>query len=155
MSTPLYRPHTELVAVAWVRGVPGIPAGGVGTTLPADASTWPEGFVQVSVVGGSPDRDVPTRRSVVQLDCWAANRGSKPSWGRANQSLEVIAHHCYGNTPSSAVPVQRRVTLPTGYLDARVLTAEVLTDPRRIPSDEARYAHYSMDVLLTWVAVDA
>lgn len=150
--TDLFHPHTELVAVAWLKGVPGVPAGGVGTTLPGDASTWPDGFVQVTGAGGSPNRDVPQRHSVVQLDFWAANRGAKPAWGRANQLAECIIDHCYDNSVSAATPVQRHVTLPAGYLGARVQTAEALTDPRRMGGDEARYGHYSLDLLLAWVA---
>jgi len=150
----LHRPNSELVAVAWVRGVPGIPAGAVGTTLPGDSNAWPDGFVQIGVVGGSPGRDVPERRPVLQLDFWAAG-GSRPAWGRANQLAERIVEHCYSSTVSAATPVQRFVALPAGYLGARVQTAEVLREPRRLPADEARYARYSLDLLLTWVEVAA
>jgi len=152
----LFLPHTELVAVAWLRGIPGIPSSGVGTTLPRDSSAWPDGFVQVtSGVGGGPHRDVPQHQPVVQVDCWAANpSGSRPPWGRANQLAEIIAAHCYGGI-NDAHPVQRRVSLPDSYQDARVQSAIVLTDPRRVEGDEARYACYSIDLQLFWVPVIA
>lgn len=148
-----FLPHSELVAVAWLKGIPGIPAGAVGTTLPADTSAWLDGFLQVSVVGGSPHRDVPQHQPVVQVDCWAANpSGARPPWGKANQLAERITAHCYGNV-NDALPVQRVVTLPDGYQPARVQSAYVVTEPRRIPADEARFARYSLDLQLFWVAV--
>lgn len=145
--------NSELVAVAWVRGVPGIPDEGVGTTLPGDATKWPAGFLQISVVGGDKDRDLPIHRPVIQVDAWFANRGSKPSWGAANQLLELIATHCWVDKVGDPSPAHRPVTLPTGYQRARVQEARVLTDPRRVPADEARYAHYEMDLQLAWVAL--
>ena len=50
-------PNTELVAVSWIKGIPGIPVSSVSTTLPSDNTTWSaSGFIQVPfVVGGSPD----------------------------------------------------------------------------------------------------
>ena len=146
-------PHTELVAVAWLKGITDVPSAAVGTTLPKDATTWLDGYVQVSVVGGSKHRYVPQGQPVMQLDCWAANRGgAKPPWGKANQLAETIAQHCYGGV-NSAAPVQRTVALPAGYQGARVQSAYVLSDPRRVLSDEARYACYSLDLQLFWVAV--
>jgi len=148
-----FYPHTELVAVAWLKGIPGVPSGAVGTTLPADAGAWPEGFVQVSVVGGSKHRDVPQHEPVLQVDCWAVNpSGAKPPWGRANQLAERICQHCYGGI-NDPLPVQRVVTLPDGYQRARVQSAYVVAEPRRITADEARYARYSLGVQLFWVAV--
>ncbi|GIH26070.1 hypothetical protein Aph01nite_43800 [Acrocarpospora phusangensis] len=147
------RPHSELVAVAWLRDVPGVPDGAVGTTLPGDASKWPDGFLQVSVVGGDKDRDIPVHKPVLQIDAWYANQGSKPSWGRANQLLEMVAAHCWSDRVGEPSPSQRPVTLPSGYQGARVQAAMALTDPRRVPADEARYAHYEMDLALHWVAI--
>lgn len=148
-----FLPHTELVAVAWLKGIPGIPAGAVGTTLPADIKAWPDGFLQISVVGGGKDRYVPQHQPVVQVDCWAANPGgARPPWGKANQLAEIIAAHCYGGV-DDVLPVQRVVTLPDGYQNARVQSAFVATEPRRIPFDEARFARYSLDLQLFWVAI--
>jgi hypothetical protein len=149
-----YLPHDELVAVAWLKGIPGVPATGVGTTLPGDNSTWAaSGYLQVSVVGGSPDRDVPMHRPLIQVDSWAVNvNGAKPPWGKANQLAEVVVAAGYGRQDDAA-PAQRIVTLPANYQQARVHAAYVVMAPRRILEDDARFARYQMDLQMAWSAV--
>lgn len=148
------RPNSELVTVAWIKGITGIPSSSVGTTLPGDNTTWAtSGFVQVGVAGGTPDIDLPVARPVMDVRCWAVNPGSaRPPWGKANQLAEIIRAACY-HPQDDDDPTQRTVTLPAGYQQARVLCAYWVTEPRRIPGDEARYACYGGDLAVHWVAI--
>lgn len=148
------RANTELVTEAWLSTVDGMPAGAVATTLPADNSTWAaSGFVTVGpTVGGQPDVDVPMRRPVVQVDCWAVNPESRrPPWGRANWLAELIVAACY-----DTASMQRTLTLrPPGFPSARVLAAYPVTEPRRVPSDPAAYARYHLDLQVDWIELPA
>jgi hypothetical protein len=143
------RATTDLVAVAWLKGVAGIPPGSVATTLPSDTSAWAaSGFVQVTCVGGSPEPHMPLRVPVVSVDCWAVNPNSgRPPWGKAATLAELV------RDGTLAGDAGRVVTLPVGGLSARVLSAWALTEARRILDDDASYARYSLDVSLAWVAI--
>ncbi|WP_149264292.1 hypothetical protein [Actinomadura sp. K4S16] len=147
-------PSSEIVAVAWLRTLPGIPPNGVATTLPGDTSTWHDtGFVTVHLTGGDPGLHVPQRAPVLQLDCWAANPNSqKPPWGRANALAERIVDAC---RPAQQRRLMGRIALPAPYQDARVQTANVETEPRRVYPDEARFADYMLELALYWVPVAA
>lgn len=140
------RPTTDLVAVAWLKGVDGVPADAVATTLPSDNSTWTaSGFVQVTAVGGTPNPHLPIRMPVVGVDCWACNPDSgRPPWGKANTLAEAIRDGTGG-------AAGRVVALPVAGLSARVLEAYLLTEIRRIKNDEASYARYGFDMAFFWV----
>lgn len=145
MTTYVVTP--EQVAVAWVKTVPTVPADKVATTLPADSTTWGStGFVQVSIVGGAPEPHVPLYRPIVQVDCWATNPGSaKPPWGRAGSLAQAIVWATYGHryaTPVSA---------GSDFQDALVLSVRPISEPRRIPDDEAGFARVQVDLELVWV----
>ncbi|MDQ3760976.1 MAG: hypothetical protein M3460_04555 [Actinomycetota bacterium] len=142
-----YPPNVELLAVAWLKSLDGIPTGGVATTLPADPATWSQdGFVQVTSVGGSPAVHTPLRRPVVQLDTWANNPNSlKPPWGRASALMETIIWGCYQLSSQ-----QRMFVLPHGFGNARLLTAWPVTEPRRVPADESGFARYTCDLTMVW-----
>ncbi|ONH62414.1 hypothetical protein CcI49_03270 [Frankia sp. CcI49] len=146
MTAPAVVATTDLVAVAWLRTVPGVPAQQVATTLPADAANWAAtGFVQVAVVGGSPNPHLPVRAPVVAVSCWACapRQSGKPPWGKASSLAEAVRAGTWG-------AAGRVVELPVGGLRARVLEAYVLTEPRRVPDDEAGYARYDLDLALPW-----
>lgn len=148
---PTPRANSELVAVAWLQGADGMEDGQVATTLPADTTTWAaHGFVQVPmVVGGTPQLHHALREPVVQVDVWAVNPSSgKPPWGKAASLMELIVAATY-----DIDRMQRTLTLPTGYPQARVMTAHLITEPRRIPADNASYARYSADLALHWIAL--
>lgn len=148
------RPNADLVAVAWVSTVTGVDPGQVATARPEDASKWKEkGFVQLTVVGGTPDRDTPIRRPVLSVDAWAVNPGTdKAPWGKAFNLAELVVQGTYPLRPYLAA---RPVTMPAGYSGARVMTAEALSEPRRIEDSSASYAHVQFDLLLTWTEVPA
>lgn len=141
------KPTTELVAINWLKGVPGLPTDQINTTLPADASKWTDGFVQVLTVGGSPDIHIPARRPVVSVDFWFTPTASnKPRWEHANKLAEIARDACYEDDSARVVEIS-----VGDYDDARVMSIYPLTEPRRINGDPAGYAHYQMDVQLHWV----
>jgi hypothetical protein len=141
------RANTELVAAAWLAGVTGLSSGMVASTLPQDNSSWAaSGFVTVRTVGGTPGMYVPLRAPVVSVDTWAVNLNSdKPPWGKANYLAELIDAGCRASN------VSRDLTLLSGYPGARVLSAYLLSEPRRAYGDQGDYAHYVMDLALHWV----
>jgi hypothetical protein len=151
-------PNSELVAVAWLAGVAGLLSSQVATKLPADTSVWVEaGFVTVGggdgagggVIGGAPNRYMALRNPVVSVHCWAVKPGSaRPPWGQAARLAELVVAGTYDETS-----MRRALTLPDGYDQARVNEAYALTEPRRIPGDDASFAHYQLDLQLHWVAI--
>jgi hypothetical protein len=143
----LLRATTELVAVAWLKGVVGDI---VSTTLPRDNTSWAaSGFVTVATTGGSAGLYVPLRSPVVSVGCWAAARDSnRPPWNKAAYLAEQIQAATYDVDGTS-----RLLTLPTNYPGARVLTAYTTYEPRRVPDDEASYAHFDFGLTLNWVEV--
>lgn len=152
----LFLPHGELVAQAWLRGIDGVPTNGVGTTLPRDNSTWEaSGFVQIEgVVGGSPNVDLPISNPVFSIKCWANKaKSNKPPWGRANQLAERIRMATFG-TVDAPVPSARIVALAPSFQNARVQSVRLLSEPRRMLSDEARFALYQFDMQMTYVPTE-
>ncbi len=161
MSFPLQPvPTDELVAVAWIASIPGLDPQMVATQLPEDANPdgspaeWVargRGFVTVTVVGGSPAPELPLSRPVFQVDCWAVMPGSnKPPWGVANRLAEAVKQAAWDRRS-----VSRRLTITVrgvAYPPAVVLDAQVVTQPRRVWSDDADYARYQCDLALDWVA---
>lgn len=139
----LFPPPSEMVAVAWLKAVLA-PFTAIGNTVPATGS-WPDGFVQALVVGGTPLMDVPVRKPVLSVDVWAANTNSsnRPPWGRASVLVERVRLATEG-------VFARPVELPTGYRPAYVSSVFLRTEPRRIPNDAGAFAHFSMDVELHW-----
>jgi hypothetical protein len=146
-----FLPTSELIAVAWLaEAVPDLPDGKVATSLPSDVAAFSDGFVTVSIVGGAPHPYVPMRRPVVQIDCWVATIGStKPRWGRANDLAEIIRAATY--PPESANSI--KVTPRSGYDDARVWSAFLLTEPRRVEGDPNRHARFTFDMQFHWTTV--
>jgi hypothetical protein len=143
--------NTELVAVAWLASADGIEPGQVATTLPSSQEAWePNGFVHVvGAVGGSPQLDYALREPVVQVDAYAVNPSSgKPPWGKAASLMELIVAATYDEAG-----LQRALTLRPGYPQARVLTAHFMSEPRRVPGDDASFARYQADLVLHWITL--
>jgi hypothetical protein len=147
MST-LLLPNNEQVVASWLAGVTGLTTA-IGSTLPADTSSWAtKGFVQYTLVGGTPDKDIPMRRPVVRIDSWAANTNSnKPPWNRASQALEII------RVDTLLTRAERAITMPTTYEPARVLSAYFISEPRRILDDQAGFARIQVDLQMHWTVV--
>lgn len=155
MTLPvLLSPNTDLVAVAWLRRIPKVADYGVGvaTSLPADDAPLRErGFIRVTVVGGTPDLYVPLRRPIVAAECFAApaEGSSKVPWARAGQLAEWVWESTYDGAMRD-LPLD----MPQdGYGRARVLTVSALTEPRRVPGDEAGYARFDVELELNWTGV--
>lgn len=147
----IQRANSELVTVTWLQGAAGMEAGQVATSLPTDVSTWTaNGFVQVCpVAGGSPQLHYALREPVIQIDCYAVNPNSgKPPWGKAASLMELVVAATFDEER-----MQRTLTLPAGYPQARVLTAHLMSEPRRVPGDEASYARYIADLALHWITL--
>jgi hypothetical protein len=143
--------NTELVAVAWLSSADGVEAGQVATTLPTNPDAWVEnGFLHVvGAVGGSPQLYHPLREPVVQVDAYAVNLNSgKPPWGKAASLMELVVAATYDQAG-----LQRVLTLRAGYPQARVLTAHLMSEPRRVPSDDSSYARYQADLALHWITL--
>lgn len=141
---------SELVAVAWVKTIPGIAVNGmVSTTLPADNTSWAaSGFVQVGpAVGGSPGRYVPLRRPVMQIDTYAVNLNSEnPPWDKASGLAELVFNATYDMSL-----LEQALTTRTGYEQARMMSVSALNEPRRIYDNASSYARYQFDVEMWWM----
>lgn len=149
-TPPLYATNT-LVAVAWIASIPGLTASGVGPQLPADETSWGDGgyIVVPFSVGGTPMAMAPVARPVVQVECWATIPNSPDlPWNMAENLAEQVRMATYDRSGAFS----RRLTLPDGYPNARVIAAMVLTHPKRVWSDAGDYAGFLLDVQLTWVA---
>lgn len=143
------RPNSELVAIAWLKGVPALPTGQVGTTLPADETKYPNGFLQVAGVGGSPKANVPVRRPVVRVSCWMPT-SSKPRFGEAANLAERVIEATFGADGHGQTG---RVVFPGpgDYMPARVMSIFPVSEPTRVP-DPAGMARYDVDLELHWSA---
>ncbi|MEV5710174.1 hypothetical protein [Actinoallomurus sp. NPDC052274] len=153
MTSPLLYPTSEMVAEAWIASIPGWQAG-VGEQLPPDNTTWaPYGYVTVAVVGGTPDSDIPLKKPVVQVDCWACVPGSnRPPWWMAANLAEQIRSACYDMLTfgRELQPAVGDVTYPT----ARATSVYPLTEPHRVYGDVGDNAGYSFDLQFQWVTLD-
>lgn len=142
-------PSSELVAVAWLATLPGITSSMVGTTLPADTSTWAtNGFLTVTTAGGTPGLEVPIRSPLVQVDVWAVKVGAqRPPWGHADQLAQKVVAGCYGATSGP-----RNLTLHAGpSTGTAVLRAAWATmEPQRLYGDDSSYARFRLDIRLDW-----
>lgn len=144
------RATPELVAAAWLKTVVG---DRVATTLPKDNASWAaSGFCTLVTVGGSPNLYVPLRDPAIGVDCWANNPDSqKPPWNTAATLAEAIQAACYDHP---AIP--QRLTLPTGYPQAQVLSAYTTGEHRRIHDDASSYARYSIPgLVIAWTEVSS
>jgi hypothetical protein len=148
-SVGALRPTIDVVAVALLRVLTGIPATRVDTTLPKDTIVWADGFVQAVGISEQSGMYVPLHSSVIAVSCWATNVGSgKPPWGKANQLAEGIKVACLDH---DNFPVTLDLSSFGAYTSARVHSAYFINEPHRIPSDEGSYARYDGDLQVHWV----
>ena len=144
-----YYPTSPLAAVAWLgQRVPGLVPGMVATRLPRDLSTWADlGFVQATIVTGSPDVDVPIRRPLVQIDAWAHSPdGVRPPVNKAARLAELVRVATELPTARYSSPVK----MPANYAGAVVLSAYVVTEPYEVTDDPSGFARISLDLVLEW-----
>ena len=145
----LFRPNSELVAVAWLKGLTYLGTR-VATELPKNLSGWSaSGFVVVSAAGGTGVQYTPMRRPVVDVQTVAvAPESGRPPWSQSSQMAEQIVAATLDHPT-----VPRRVTMPSGYRSAFVRSVWVVTEPRRVPGDAGDFARFSMDLALDWVEI--
>lgn len=144
-----YYPTNALVAVAWLgQRVAGLAPGMVATRLPRDLGAWAEiGFVQATVVSGTPDVDVPIRRPLVQIDAWAHSPdGVKPPVNKAARLAELVRVATELPSAKYSSPVE----MPANYAGAIVLSAYVVTEPYEVTDDPSGFARISLDLVLEW-----
>lgn len=145
-------PNSELVTVAWLKSAVPYLGNRVATVLPQDNTSWSaSGFTTVMSVGGTPNNYVGWRNPVMSVDCWGvATSSGKPPWNLAAQMAEEVRAAVLDHPT-----VGRAVTMPTGYLGARVGSVWLRSEPERRPGDVAGYAHYQLDIELLWTEVPA
>jgi hypothetical protein len=143
-----FTPSNEMVAVAWLKAAVPYLGNRVATELPSDNSSWSaSGFTTVATTGGTPNTEVPVNEPVMSIDSWGVTPTSgRPPWNLAAQPAEAIkaAAVDHGMIP-------RILTMPAGFNLVRVFSVIPRTEPRRINSDAASYAHYSQDLEFRWV----
>lgn len=142
----MYFPTPEQVAVAWLKTVTGVPAAKVATALPGDTTAWADtGFLTVRSLGGAGDVDLPRALAAVQVDAWACTVNSqKPPWGLAGHLAGLVWQGCYDQ------PQPGRFVVLDDFYPARVSAVFPLSQPRRIPGDEAGFARYELDLQLVY-----
>lgn len=142
----MFPPTSEIVAITWLKTIPGLPSGQIATDLPGDESKWDEhGFVTVNDIAGTPDMYVPIAHPVLHIDCWAVTRGSnRPPWRKANVLAEYIRA---ATTNDSLLGV---TALPAQFEDCRVMSAYMVSEPVPMNADEARFAVYGFDLAVHW-----
>ena len=144
-------PTSELVAKAWIQGIPGVPSGAVASTLPEDTAAWPTGFVQAVAIDGSPQLHVKKRQIIMDIICWYQPKpgSNKPPWNKAAQLAEKVFDGGYADP----LAVQRLLTsLPSAYDNARVL-AFMPGEPEKRGSDGAGNAAFGFAAEMHWIAV--
>lgn len=145
-----YLPTSALVAVAWIGSrVSGITADMVATKLPRDLTRWADlGFVQATVLPGSPDIDTGARMPVVQIDTWAHSpEGVKPPVGKATRLAELIVRA----TENDVQTFGQTLSLGPNFLPVRVQSVYPATEPSEVPDDPSGFARVTLDLAITWV----
>lgn len=144
-------PTSELVAKAWILGLPGVPSGAAATALPEDRASWAAGFVQVVALDGNPNMYVKKREIVLDITCWYQPKegSNKPPWNKAAQLAEKVFDGSYADV----LVVQRLLTtLPSAYNNARVL-AFIPGEPEKRGQDEAGNAAFGFTAEMHWIEV--
>lgn len=149
--TALLLPTSRLVAEGWLRlAVPGV---GVGSELP-EVKDAPElrtaGFVRLPIVGGGPDRYVPSyRQPVASAECWfaPAERTGAPQWSHAEQLAERIVA---ATADRALMGVLVDLSAIGNYPLARVHSVVALSEPDRVEEDDSDWSRVDIDLGLDW-----
>jgi len=152
-----YLPTSALVVVAWLgQRVPGLTDAMVATKLPREISDWADaGFVQVTIIPGAAEVDVPIRHAIAQIDAWGINlktdgsASAKPAVAKATRLAELIVRA----TEDDVQAFGRPVTMPANYLAARVQAAYPMTEPSEIPDDPSGFGRVTFDLALDWARI--
>ncbi len=155
-----YLPTSALVVVAWLgQRVPGVAAAQVATRLPREMSAWAdEGFVQVTIIPGVAEVDVPVRHAIAQIDAWGVNLSTdgsataRPAVMKATRLAELIVRATEDATQRIG-GFGRPVTMPASYAAARVQAAYPMTEPSEVPDDPSGYGRVTFDLALDWARI--
>jgi hypothetical protein len=150
MSAIQMRPSAQQVAIAWLQTIPELNAADIASTLAPIAQWTGQDFVVAGVgLGGIPRMGMATRVPVIQIDCWAkAPNSNRPAWNRASMTAEAIRDATYGQGQSNA-----NLVLPGGFMAVYLSSVMLMSEPRRVQSDAAAIARYTLDAQLTYVPV--
>lgn len=157
--TALLLPTTKLVVIGWLKLA--VPGPGVDTDLPdpndpdqaaAYAAVQTDGFLRIAGAGGSPDRDVPMRSPVTQVECWFAPRPDRKTTS-ARSRAEQLANRVLNASYDEAFMGQV-IDLSTigSYAPARVHTVTALTEPDEVAEDKSDWSRFDIDIELLWSA---
>lgn len=141
-------PTNELAAISWLKTVPGIPANKVSSRLPGNFDDiGPDGFVTVLTLTGSSDIYVPRRSPVIEVKTWAYTQSGKkePQWWIANQLAECVREACLDHLSFGGEIVTR-----SGYDNICVPSAYFVSEPRKLESDDGRFAAYVFELQMHW-----
>lgn len=144
-------PTSELVAKAWILGLPGVPSGAVASTVPEDKAAWLNGFVEAVALDGSPQLHMKKRQIILDITCWYQLKpgSNKPPWNKAAQLAEKVFDGGYADV----LVVQRLLTtLPAAYDNARVL-AFMPSEVEKRGADPAGNAAFGFSAEMHWIAV--
>lgn len=155
-----YLPTSALVAVAWIgQRCPGIVAAQVATRLPRDLATWvDEGFVQVTIIPGAAEVDVPIRHAIAQIDAWGVNLSTdgaataKPAVMKATRLAELIMRGTEDDVQRIG-GFGRPVAMPANYSAARVQAVYPMTEPTEVPDDPSGFGRVTFDLALDWARI--
>lgn len=149
-------PDAELVTSAWIASIPGIQIDAVDHELPWDLPVNVNlGYVQVTVIGGTPSSYAAFFRSMVQVDSWVSAPSEDRVYRLQASNIAKTIQLASIDRKAAERGVAISETLPEGgvvtYPNAHVYTAECLTEPHRMVSkDNPMYEGYSMDLMFTW-----
>lgn len=141
-------PTNDLAAISWIKSVPGIPANKVSSRLPGNIDDiGPDGFVTIRTLSGSSNIYLPVRSPSIEVRTWAVTQpGQKePKWWLANQLAECIREACLDHNAFGG-----EITTRNGYDNICVPSAYLISEPRKVESDDARFAIFVFDLQMHW-----
>jgi len=142
------RPNIDLVGVAWLRSLAGVPSDSVATKLPS-ADKLRGGFVRWrSGLGGSPGTSI--RRPIGAAECWAAPSAgsSQVPWGAASDLVEAV--FTAADAPEF---ITVRLALPGTYGSVLVHSVRALGEPAKVEGDPSGFARFDVDLEINWTGV--
>lgn len=146
-----HRPNTDLVTMAWLKLVPGVPVDQVATKLPKDLTVVREhGFVRVlSGIASRSPIESGMRRPVVQIECWYAPKevgSQKVPWGQASDIAEAI----YEASQSFALMGVEVDLSPWGDYGSAIVNTVNALEPRKMEGDPSGFARFDVDAEINW-----
>jgi hypothetical protein len=144
MTTPLYPPPAEFVAVTWLKRLTALYTDLVtdaDTKLP-DQSTWTKPvYLQATLVTGVQDIYSPERVQYVMVDSWAGEK----DYNVAATVAELLVDATLDGSGLGEFAVKN------GFFPVRLAEVSVYASPRRVPDDPAKLARSSTVLAFIYV----